>query len=79
MPEGPKAKQHDHSLSDVEYEQVSESLRHYSNLRYAILSVFIAINAALLTGVYAKDWTTSTFLALSLRLFGCSAQSLSDG
>lgn len=61
-------------MSDTEYEQASASLRHYSSLRYAILTVLIAINAALISTVYGRDaFALSPTVAIWLRLFGLAS------
>jgi hypothetical protein len=58
-------------MDSVEYEQACISLRHYSNLRYAILTVFITINGVLIGFVYGKDAPISRAdIALSLQWFG---------
>ena len=44
-----------------EYEQVSENIRHYSNLRFAVFSVFVALMAGI------------TYLAFSTESFTLSA------
>ena len=36
-------------LRKEEYSEVSANLRHYNNLRFAILTVFLAFNTALLS------------------------------
>lgn len=40
---------------EKEYSEALLSLRHYSNLRFAIFGVFIAITAALVSVVFGKD------------------------
>src|SRR5574338_553269 len=56
---------------DTEYEQVSSSLRHYSNLRYAILTVFIALSAGLIATVHGKDAVSlKPQVVLALQIFG---------
>lgn len=40
---------------DDEYREVLLSIRHYSALRFAIFSVFIAITGALISALYGKE------------------------
>lgn len=54
----------------TEYSETLTSLRHYSNLRFAIFSVFAGITAALLAAVYGRDTPLSGRVDIALRLFG---------
>jgi DNA-binding ferritin-like protein (Dps family) len=43
-----------------EYDQVNEYIRHYSNLRFAVFTVFVALTAAIgYVALSAKDFDTS--------------------
>ena len=47
-----------------EYREVSSNLRHYSNLRFTVLTVFLAFQAALIGfGLDSKSPILSTFMA----------------
>lgn len=55
----------------TEYTETLLSLRHYSNLRFAIFGVFVAITAALLAALYGTgDPPLPKRLDVTLRLFG---------
>jgi hypothetical protein len=72
--------------ADREYTEALLSLRHYSSLRFAIFSVFIAITAALVSVLFGKDaidaprvrtalqalglWTAFVFLWIEITLDG---------
>lgn len=43
------------AAAEAEYAEVLASLRHYSNLRYAIAGVFIAITGFLIAALYGKE------------------------
>lgn len=58
----------------TEYEQASATLRHYSGLRYAILTVFIAVNALLVAAVFGPQGVTGPTLVITmLKLLGVLA------
>lgn len=57
--------------TEKEYSETLLSFRHYSNLRFAIFSVFIAITAGLIAALYGKDALSGPKeLSLALRIFG---------
>lgn len=72
--------------ADKEYTEALASLRHYSNLRFAIFSVFIAITAVLVGALFGDDaievprvrtalqalglWTACVFLWIEVTLDG---------
>ena len=67
-------KRSDEVDANTEYQQASETIRHYSSLRYAILTVYVAINAAIISAAYVNSATeTSAFIGLWLRIFGVAA------
>jgi hypothetical protein len=55
---------------EKEYTEALLSFRHYSNLRFAIFSVFIAITAALVSVLFGKDPIASPRIATALTWIG---------
>ena len=56
--------------AEKEYSEALLSLRHYSNLRFAIFSVFIAITAALVSVLFGKDAMPASGASLALKWIG---------
>jgi hypothetical protein len=54
----------------TEYTEALLSFRHYSNLRFAIFSVFIAITAALVSVLFGKDAIAPGKVATALICIG---------
>ena len=42
-------------MEQYKYQEIMSNIRHYSNLRFAMLTVFIAITGGLLTVAYSKS------------------------
>jgi len=53
-----------------EYTDVSESIRHWQNMRFAQLTVFIALTAGMFAAVYHKDFDTSELTKLLTKFAG---------
>lgn len=53
-----------------EYEDLSSNLRHYGNLQFAQLTVFIAITAGLLSVIFRSDDPISCSAEIVLKLAG---------
>ncbi len=62
------------AADEAEYGEVLASLRHYSNLRYAILGVFIAITGFLIAALYGKEpLQAPPQVGYAIRMFGLIA------
>jgi hypothetical protein len=53
-----------------EYTDISESIRHWQNMRFAQLTVFIALTAGMFATVYHTDFNTSDITKLLTKLAG---------
>ncbi len=54
-----------------EYAEVMANIRHYSNLRFAIVGVFIAITGALIAALFGKEALVGPpEIGMALRVFG---------
>jgi membrane associated rhomboid family serine protease len=55
-----------------EYEQVCDTLRHYSNLRFVVLTVFFAFVGGDVAFIYGREKTAplSPFVALAAKMAG---------
>lgn len=50
---------HKLSIALEEYKEVGTNLRHYGNMRFAQLTLFVAISGGLLAAIFAKDSSLS--------------------
>jgi hypothetical protein len=57
----------------AEYEDLSSNLRHHSNLRFAQLTLFVAVTGGLISVVFAKSPALSIAPKTGLKLFGLIA------
>ncbi len=55
-----------------EYLDLSTSIRHWGNMRFAQLTVFIALTAGMFAAVYHQDFAQSGLPELMVKIGGCA-------
>jgi hypothetical protein len=59
-----------------EYKIISDNLRWYSNMRFAQLTLFVAITAAILNGIYNDKISNAAVLVIALKVGGILASAM---
>lgn len=53
-----------------EYKDLSDNMRHYGNMRFAQLTLYFGLTAALITGVFVTDPPLDVSVRTALKIFG---------